>query len=235
MAADAMKTAAVVPAWNEAGSLGALLEELRALPAGLLAQVIVVDGGSADGTPDVARAAGAQVIHQRRRGYGAACWEGYQAARAGGASHVVFLDGDGSDPPSAVPCLLAPLQAGDANLALGVRRRRRGAAHPLPWHARAGNALVCLLLRLRTQRRVSDLPSLKAISVADLDRLAMQQMGYGWTTELIAKALRRGYRVAELPVLARPRTAGVSKVSGNWRATARAGAALLRTALLATR
>ena len=245
-----MHTVAVIPAWNEAASLGPLLEEIAALPVGTIAAVVVVDAGSTDGTAAVARAHGAQVVPQQRRGYGAACNEGFQAAQGLGATHVLFLDGDGSDPPATIPELLAalapvppaaptvteaPATAVQADLALGVRRAAPGQRSPLPWHARAGNVLVCALLRWRTGRSVSDLPSMKALSVERLASLSLSEMGYGWTTELIARALRRGYCVQEVPVITRQRTGGVSKVSGNWRASMRAGAALLRTALRATR
>jgi glycosyltransferase involved in cell wall biosynthesis len=232
--ATATRAWAVIPAWNEAESLAPLLDELSALPAGTLAGIAVGDGGSTDGTPDVARARGALVATQTQRGYGAACYAGFLAARAAGAKQVVFLDGDGSDPPSAIPDLLAPLSAEEADLVLAVRRPTPSQPASIPWHARAGNVLVCALLRLRTGRVVSDLPSMKALSVATLESLSMTEMGFGWTTELIAKALRRGLRILEVPIHPRPRTAGRSKVSGRPLASARAAASLLRTALQAT-
>jgi glycosyltransferase involved in cell wall biosynthesis len=230
-----MRVAVVIPAWNEAESLGALLEEIETLPAGTVEWTIVVDANSTDDTTAVARRHGAQVVTQRRRGYGAACFEGFRTAQRQGATHVAFMDGDGSDPPPALPGLLGPLQRGEADLVLGVRQAATGAADPIPWHARAGNALVCALLRQRTGGRVSDLPSMKVLSVERLAALDMTEMGFGWTTEMIAKALRRGYRVQETPVPVRRRIAGVSKVSGNWRNSARAGASLLRAAMRATR
>lgn len=264
------RVAVVIPAWNEAESLAPLLDELHTLPAGLVEWVVVADGGSTDGTPEVARARGAVVASQRQRGYGGACWEGFHTARGLGATHIVFLDGDGSDPPAAIPELLAafghegvrprpereaaspdtaspgPVETrlrfgeaspgpGNAALILGVRRSPLGQGQTIPWHARAGNALVCALLRWRTGRSVSDLPSMKVISVAGLERLDMREMGYGWTTEMIARALMLGYRVTEMPVLTRPRTGGESKVSGNLRASVRAAIALLRTAITASR
>lgn len=226
-----MQTIAVIPAQNEAGALGAVLAELGALPRGVLDGVIVVDGNSTDQTVDVARRAGAQALVQARRGYGAACWEGFQAASKAGAGVVVFLDGDGSDPPAAIPQLIEVVTRSEADLVLGCRVTLPGQTSTLPWHARAGNALVCSLLRWRTGGRVSDLPPMKALRVARLAELDMQEMGYGWTTEMIAKGLRRGWRIAEVSVVSRPRASGVSKVSGRPGASARAGYALIRTAL----
>jgi glycosyltransferase involved in cell wall biosynthesis len=220
-----------MPAWNEAAALGSLLAELRTRPGALLERVVVVDAHSTDATVPVALAGGAQVVTQQRRGYGAACWEGYQVARRAGATVVVFLDADGSDPPDAIPGLVRPILDGRADLVLGARRAPPGQPDPVPWHARAGNRLVCALLWVRTGRRVSDLPSLKAITAARLDELQLEEMGYGWTTEMVAKALRRGLRVREVPVVTRPRAGGVSKVSGNLAASVRAGVSLIRTAL----
>jgi hypothetical protein len=225
-----VRVAAVIPAWNEAGSLGPLLDELAALPPGTLERVIVADGGSTDSTPDVARSRGAHVVTQRRRGYGGACLEGFLAARAGHATHVVFLDGDGSDPPTAIPALVRPILEDTADLALGARQPPTGGADPMAWHARIGNALVCAIIRLRAGCSVTDLPSMKAVSVATLDSLSMQELGFGWTTELIAKALQRGLRVQEVPIPVRARTAGSSKVTGSVRNSARAAVALIRTA-----
>ena len=225
---------AVIPVWNEAGSLAPLLDELNALPDATIAGIVIADGGSSDGTPEAARARGATVVAQSRRGYGAACHEGFLAARAAGATHVLFLDGDGSDPPDAIPALIEPLLAGSADLVLAVRRPSPAQPSTIPWHARLGNSLVCALLRLRTGRRVRDLPSMKALSTETLDALRMTEMGFGWTTELIARSLRRGLRVHERPIHTRPRTAGRSKVSGSPVNSARAAYALLRTAIAAS-
>ena len=225
---------AVIPAWNEAESLAPLLRELNALPGGALAGVVVADGGSTDGTPDVARANRALVTTQAQRGYGAACHAGFVAARDAGATHVVFLDGDGSDPPSAIPILLAPLAAGQADLVLAIRRPTHGQRSSIPLHARLGNTLVCAILRLRTGHAVSDLPSMKALPVTTLESLAMTEMGFGWTTQLIARSLHRHLRIRELIIHPRPRTAGRSKVSGSPLNSARAAIALIRTAVQAT-
>jgi glycosyltransferase involved in cell wall biosynthesis len=219
----APRVAVIIPAWNEAESIGRVLAEV---PADVAERVVVVDGGSSDATADVARRAGAEVVPQVRRGYGAACWTGVLAAPE--ADVLVFLDGDYSDPPASIPDVLRPVVEGRADLALG---QRAGAASALPWHARAGNRAVALLIGLLYHQRVSDLPSLKAIRRDLLRRLDMSEMTYGWTVEMIVKAASAGARVVEVPVPYRRRAGGRSKVSGNLRASALAGYHLVATAL----
>lgn len=207
------RVALVIPAWNEAGNIGAVLSEV---PPETVEWVFVVAGDSTDGTADIAAAHGARVLGQPRPGYGAACWSGAQAAAAAGATIIAFLDGDYADPPAELPRLLAPLVDGRADLSLGVRAfdAARGA---LPAHARFGNRAVLLALRLLLGRRIADLPSFKALRARDLQRLGMREMTYGWTTEMVVKAVRAGMRLAEVPVTYRARRGGRSKVSGTVR------------------
>jgi glycosyltransferase involved in cell wall biosynthesis len=216
-----MRVAVIIPVYNEAEAIGRLLAEL---PSGAAAEVIVVDGGSNDGTQGIARAAGATVLPQRGRGYGAACLTGAEAAEA---ELLVFLDGDYSDPPGEIERLLALLRAGSADLVLGSREGPQMEAGALPLHARLGNRLAVTLLRLLYGVRVSDLPSYKAIGKADLLALGIRDLRYGWTAELIARAARRGLRIAEVPIPYRVRL-GRSKVSGNLRSSLFAGLAILR-------
>ena len=216
--------AVIIPVWNEAGAIGRLLAEL---PAGVAAEVLVIDGGSTDGTPAIATEAGATVLAQEGRGYGAACLTG---ARAATADLLVFLDGDYSDPPDQIERLLAPLRAGAADLVLGSRERGRLAPGALPLHARAGNKLAALLLRLLYGLAVSDLPSYKAIRCADLLALGIRDLHYGWTAELIARAARRRLRVREAPIDYRVRI-GESKVSGTPKGSVKAGYAILRAVI----
>jgi glycosyltransferase A (GT-A) superfamily protein (DUF2064 family) len=221
------RLAAVVPVLDEAGAIAGVVRGLRA--AGTCC-VYVVDGGSTDGTRAVAAAAGAAVLAQRARGYGNACATGLAAAA--GHELIAVLDGDGSCDPADLGPMLA---AGDrADLVLGRRVAvERGA---MPWHARAGNRLVAEALRLRTGRRVHDLSPLKLIRGAALPALSVDEPGYGWTVELVGRALASPWlRVAEVPVSFRRRAAGSSKVSGRPLASVRAGAAMLRRAVAATR
>jgi len=216
--------ALVIPAWNEPESIGAVLDEV---PADCASQVYVVVSSVDDPTLAVARLHGVQTLVQARAGYGAACWSGAQSALAAGADVLVFLDGDYSDPPAALPRVLEPLLAGDAELVLGCRDLRRY-PHALPWHTRVGNDFVRLLMRLTVGRGFADLPSFKAIRADTLRRLEMHEMTYGWTVEMLLKAARADVRIAEVSVDYRPRLAGRSKVSGSVRGSLGAAWKLLR-------
>lgn len=211
----APRVALVIPAWNEAESIGPVLSEV---PAEAVCQVYVVCGHSADATAEIARMYNAESIQDNEIGYGAACWAGANAAAEAGAEVIAFLDGDYSDPPDSLPRVLAPILEGTADLVLGWRDiRSEIETHPL--HARIGNRLVVGAMRLLAGRRLHDLPSFKAIRTNCLTRLEMREMTYGWTTEMIVKSIRIGLRIAEVPIAYRPRLAGRSKVSGTLRGT----------------
>jgi hypothetical protein len=215
----APRVAAVIPVLNEEEALPSVLAEF--LP-GTVAEVIVVDGGSTDGTKAVAEAAGARVVVERRRGYGRASAAG---AAAASADVLVFLDGDGSDDPRALPELLRPVLEGRAALALGARaRRERGA---LMAHQRLGNGLVAFLVRTVYGIRVRDVPPMRAIRRDALELLGLREMTYGWPTEMIVKAARAGLPIAEVDVPSRARRGGESKIAGRALPSVRAGARML--------
>ena len=211
--------ALVIPAWNEEHAIGAVLDEV---PANTVDRVYVVVGDASDPTATAARArrADVRVLVPSRRGYGAACWTGAQAAARDGAEVIVFLDGDYSDPPAELPRVLAPVLSDQADLVLGCRgSAATGRISPLPLHARLGNRLVLGALRVLLGRGFVDLPSYKAVRVNALPRLDMREMTYGWTVEMLVKASRAGLRIREVEVAYRPRLAGRSKVSGSLRGT----------------
>lgn len=222
-AVNKARAAAIIPVYNEAAAIASVLAET---PRDLVSELIVVDGGSHDGTQAVARAAGATVIQQRGSGYGDACLSG---ALHTDAELLVFLDGDYSDPPAAIPSLLAPLRSGRADLVLGARtaQMQPGA---LPLHAQLGNRLAVVLLRRLFGIHITDLPSFKAIRRQDLLALAIKDTRYGWTAELIARSAARGLRIEEAPIAYRLRI-GRSKVSGSLSSSLRAGFAILRAIL----
>jgi len=204
---------AIIPARNEEGAIGKVV---AALPRDLVRRVIVVDNGSTDRTADVARAAGATVVPLTQPGYGRACATG--VAAAGGAEIILFLDGDYSDFPEEAHLLLAPILANEADLVIGSRLRGRREPGALPPHQLFGNWLVSGLMRLLYGVQVTDLGPFRAIRAELLASLCMEQMTYGWPSEMMVKSARRGARIAEVPVSYRKRI-GRSKISGTVRGT----------------
>jgi glycosyltransferase involved in cell wall biosynthesis len=219
-----LDVALIIPARNEASPLPGLIAEIPPTAADLL---IVVDNGSTDHTAEAARQGGALVIGEPRAGYGYACAAGVDAALGRGAEVLVFLDADGSFDPRQVPDLLAPIEAGQADLVLGSRLAGGMEPGAMPPHARFGNWLVAGLMRLLYGLRISDLGPYRAVRAGTLAQLGMKEMSYGWPTEMIVKAARRGARVVEVPVRYRVRRGGRSKVSGTVRGTLLATYAIL--------
>lgn len=220
------RVAAVVPALNEEVAVGPVVEGL--IRAGL-AEVVVVDNGSTDSTADRASKAGAKVVVEPRRGYGQACWAGFQAAPE--ADLVVFLDGDGSDDPAEAPRILTPLLEGRADLVLGTRLVEGSEAGALKFQARLGNWIVTRLIRALYGLSLADIPSFRAIARKDLERLDMRERTYGWPVEMVVKAAKHGYRVCEVPIRYRKRRGGDSKVAGTFKGTVLAAWFMLFTTL----
>jgi len=176
-----------------------------------------VDNGSTDSTAEEARAAGAKVVSEPRRGYGYACAAG--VAEAGQVDVLVFLDGDYSFAPSDLPSLLAPIDDGRADLVLGSRALGDIVPGAMPHHQRFGNWLVARLMNTLYGLSITDLGPYRAIRRQLLNELNMQEMTYGWPTEMIVKAARRGARIVEVSVSYHNRRYGQSKVSGTVRGT----------------
>ncbi|MBV9168705.1 MAG: glycosyltransferase [Chloroflexi bacterium] len=220
-------TTLVIPAWNEPDAIGRLLHEVAPQAVD---RVIVVVGSATDPTGAVAAARGAEVLVQRRAGYGAACHTGAAAALDGGASVIAFLDGDYADPPDALPRILEPLRADRADLVLGCRDLTVH-PHALPYHARLGNAAARALVHLLYGQQFRDLPSLKAIRADAFSTLDMREMTYGWTVEMLVKSVRAGLRIEEVPIAYRPRLGGRSKVAGSVRGSLGAASCLIGCAL----
>jgi len=203
----------VVPALNEEASIAVVL---AAVPLAVVDEIIVVDGGSSDRTVEIAQAGGARVICEPQRGYGRACAAGVATAAS---DVIVFLDADGADDPMQIPELLAPILAGRADMVLGSRLAGEMAADAMPWHQRFGNRLSAWLIRRLYGLSITDLAPFRAVDREKLLALEMSEMTYGWPTEMIVKAARRGWRVVELPARYRPRLGGRSKISGTLKGT----------------
>ncbi|MEV6673373.1 glycosyltransferase family 2 protein [Streptomyces sp. NPDC051162] len=201
----------VLPCLDEAAALPWVLARV---PAGWRA--VVVDNGSTDGSADVARSLGATVVHEPRRGFGAACHAGLRAADA---ELVAFCDCDASLDPGLLPAMAEAVRSGTADLVLGRRRPEGRGAWPL--HARLGNAALARLLHRRTGLRLRDLGPLRVARREALLGLGLTDRRSGYPLEMVVRASDAGWRVTETDVPYRPRT-GTSKVTGTWRGTWRA-------------
>ena len=212
----------VIPAIDEEPAIGRVLAEIPRS----VSEIIVVDNGSRDRTAEVARAAGATVVHEPRRGYGQACLTGIAAAPD--ADVFVFLDGDGSDHPEQLEDVLGPVLRGEADLVIGSRALGRRAPGAHPWHAVLGTRLCVSLMNRLVGTQATDLGPFRAIGAPALHRLGMSDRDFGWTVEMQLKARRHRLRVREVPVDYRPRI-GRSKVSGTLGGSMRAGVKILAT------
>ncbi len=201
----------VLPCLDEEAALPAVL---AGLPPGMRA--IVVDNGSRDASADVARAHGATVVSEPRRGFGSACAAGVFAASA---PIVAFCDADASLDLSELPSVVDPVTAGQADLVLGRRRPTTAGAWPL--HARFANLALATILRRRTGARLHDLGPMRAMRRDRLLALDVRDRRSGYPLELVLRAAVAGWRIAEVDVGYAPRT-GRSKVTGTVRGTARA-------------
>ena len=216
--ATVARVSVVIPALNEEEPIG---DVVRAIPRGIVHEVLVVDNGSTDATAERARAAGARVVSEPRRGYGRACQAGI-AAVADNCEVIVFLDGDGSDCPELMPLLIEPILAGRQDFVIGSRIRGRREPGSMTPPQLAAGWIAGLLLRLLYGVRYSDMCPFRAIRRDALQSLCMAEETYGWNLEMQMRAAKAGLRILELPVDHRARRGGRSKVSGNLAGSLRA-------------
>ncbi|RNG21690.1 glycosyltransferase family 2 protein [Streptomyces botrytidirepellens] len=198
----------VLPCLDEAAALPWVLERI---PAGWRA--IVVDNGSTDASAAIARSLGATVVHEPRRGFGAACHAGLLAADA---DIVCFCDCDASLDPGLLAGFVRRVADGDADLVLGRRRPQERGAWPV--HARLGNVALSRMVRRRTGAALHDLGPLRAARREPLLALGLTDRRSGYPLQMVVRAADAGWRIEERDVPYRPRT-GKSKVTGTWRGT----------------
>ena len=219
------KIAVIMPALDEEASVGEVVRGIRAALPDHLRQVIVVDNGSTDRTASVASKAGADVVVEPERGYGAACLTG-MAWLEKDIDIVLFMDSDGSDVPTDAAKIIAPIAHGIADLVIGSRalgKVQRGAMTP---PQRFGNWLAPMLVWLIWGVRYTDLGPFRAIRRSSLESLAMQDRDFGWTIEMQVRAAKKGLQTVEVPTGYRRRI-GVSKISGTIDGVLKAGAKIL--------
>lgn len=219
----------IIPAYNEEQSIALVLQDI---PRDIVREVIVCNNASTDQTAAVAKAAGATVLDQPRKGYGSACLKGISYLSQKQASDqpdiVVFLDGDYSDHPEQMPEVIAPILNEGCDLVIGSRalgNMERGAMMPQQVF---GNWLATTLIRLFYRYEFTDLGPFRAIKFEQLLHLKMEDPDFGWTVEMQVKAAKEKLKCKEVPVRYRRRV-GVSKVSGTIRGSILAGHKILWT------
>ena len=214
----------IIPALNESAAISKVIGDIP----DFVQEIIVVDNGSTDTTAEMAKNAGATVLHESKKGYGYACLKGldYLKNLDQKTDIVVFLDGDYSDYPEQMSDVIAPITDNNMDFVLGSRKKNlseKGAMQP---QQRFGNWLATRLMTLFFNSKFTDLGPFRAIKYEVLNSLDMRDQTYGWTVEMQLKILKQKFTYCEIPVKYRNRI-GVSKVSGTLKGTIFAGVKIL--------
>lgn len=221
----------VVPAYDEELSIGRVIADLYALcgcdGGALVDDLVVCNNASRDNTTGVAKAAGAHIVHEFRRGYGYACLRAIQAL--GSVDIVLFVDADQSVRLSETYDLLAAIVDG-ADVAIGSRVLGNAEPGSMTLPQRAGNALAAWLIRCLWGHPTTDLGPFRAIKWTALCELGMSNKTFGWTVEMQVKAIQAQMSIAEVPTSCRQRV-GVSKISGTVSGVIGAGVGIIGTIL----
>ncbi len=216
----------IIPAYNEAQSIGLVLKDI---PAGLVTEVIVVNNNSTDNTVAAAEKGGATVLTETQRGYGKACLTGLDYVRQQGSCDiVVFIDGDYSDHPDEMYKVLEPILSNNADMVIGCRIKSKRDAGSMTPQQVFGNWLAVFLIRMLFRHRFTDLGPFRAITWEALEKINMQDTNYGWTVEMQVKAVKLKLRCTDVPVSYRKRI-GVSKISGTIKGAVLAGYKIIKT------
>jgi glycosyltransferase involved in cell wall biosynthesis len=210
---QALRRLAIVPARNEEGAVGGVVDELRAFDPGL--QVVVIDDGSTDRTAEVARAAGAVVVrHPFNLGIGGAVQTGFRYALEHGFDVAVRLDGDGQHDPGELPALLEPLLADEADIVVGSRFKDGSGTYKVPLARRLGIRLFARVVSLLVRQRVTDTTS----GFQAVNRLAIRLFAADYPhdypeVEATVMVVRHRLRLKEVPARMRERAAGRSSIT----------------------
>jgi len=213
--------AVIIPALNEESSVGKVVAEIP----DYVDRTIVCDNGSTDKTADMAKSAGAEVVFEPKRGYGAACLRAIEQLN-NSTDIIVFMDADYSDYPEEMPLLLNPITDDNHEVVIGSRMLKAESRKILTPVSRFGNWLSTSLIRLFWGYHFTDLGPFRAITFPAYQRLNMSDQNYGWTVELQVKAARQQMKATEVPVSYRSRI-GSSKISGTIMGSVKAGITIL--------
>ena len=216
---ESLEVSVVMPCLNEAATVAPCVSKALAAMAraGLRGEVVVADNGSSDGSAALAEAAGARVVLAPVRGYGAAYLAGLEAARG---YFIVMGDADATYDFDDIPAFVAKLKDGN-DLVIGSRFAGEILPGAMPWlHRYIGNPVLTGILGLFFGQRVSDAHcGMRAMTRVANERMGLRTTGMEYASEMIAMAIRRGLRVAELPIIYHPRE-GESKLRSfrdGWR------------------
>ena len=192
-----MRTAALIPAFNEARSIAAVIQGLR----GVVAHVLVVDDGSRDGTAEAARRAGARVlVHPANRGKGTAMRNGLGELSRQGFTHALLMDGDMQHLPEEAPGLIEAAAQTSADLILGERRFGREAMPASRYHAnRIGSRALSWFIGIPLADTQC---GFRVVRLEALRGIRLRARGYDIETEMLVKLWRRRARIARVPVSA---------------------------------
>ena len=218
------KIVVIIPAFNEEDSISKVIKDIPKI----VEEIIVVSNNSTDNTELNAKAAGATVLKESRKGYGYACLKGmdYIAQQNNEPDIVVFLDGDYSDYPEELTKLVQPIIKEDIDFVVGTRVKELRETGSMTFPQIFGNWLATRLMKLFFNSKFTDLGPFRAIKYSKLLALQMEDKTYGWTVEMQLKALRQKLSYKEVPVHYRNRI-GVSKVSGTVKGAIFAGVKIL--------
>lgn len=207
----------IIPAFNEAGSLPALIGEIRDCSPD--ADVVIVDDGSRDSTAKVALGSGMRVVLLRNPfnlGIGGAMQAGYRYAFENGYEIAVQVDADGQHPPASIPELLAPIESGEANMTVGTRFRE-DSGYKGSWLRRIGIAMFAGIVSLLVRQRMTDTTS--GFRAADREVIRLFAFDYPQDypeVETTAVVHRQGLSIIEVPVVMRYREVGESSITIFW-------------------
>jgi glycosyltransferase involved in cell wall biosynthesis len=209
---ESLRRIAIVPAYNEANAIEAVIEELRAVDAHL--EIVVVDDGSMDGTSARAESLGVKVVRLPFNvGIGGAMQTGYQYARQHGFDLAIQVDGDGQHDPREIATLIAPILSGEADMAVGTRFAG-GRRYRPPFARRVGIQLFARMVSLIVRQRVTDTTSgFRAVNRSGIALFASDYPHDYPEVETTVLVHQHRLRMVEVPVTMRTRATGRSSIT----------------------
>lgn len=219
-----MPTFVIVPTYNEADNLPNLLRDILALP--VTVTVINVDDGSPDGTGDIAETWAAQhpgrivpVHRSGKLGLGTAYIAGFRRAFELGADRVISMDADFSHNPRYIPDMIAKMDSTKADLVIGSRYVPGGAMLYCPWYRKvlssSANLVARSVLGLKAHDTTAGFRLYRREVLESIDLASIFSSGYSFLIEMLYLVERKGWQVAEVPIVYEDRTAGQTKISRN--------------------